>query len=154
MVSACGENGDILGAQLRRPGEDRAQETRDLALEAAEAFFEAFPGVRMLIRMDAGFPGGRTLDTFEELNVDYLARIQNNPLLNRMAEQHLARPGDLEAGEVRTVFHETSYRAEHWSRARRVVLVVIHRERELFPRHFWLISGATWRAPKTGAGAS
>ena len=49
-------------------------------------------------------------------------------------------PGDLEAGEVRAVFHETSYRAENWSRARRVVLVVIHRERELFPRHFWLIT--------------
>ena len=140
VVSVCGESGDTLGARLRKPGEDRAQETHDLALEAADALFDAFPGVRVLIRMDAGFPGGRTLDTFEELNVDYLARIRNNPVLNRMAEPHLERPGDLEAGEVRTVFHETPYRAEHCSRARRVVLVVIHRERELFPRHFWLIT--------------
>ena len=104
VVSVCGESGDILGARLRKPGEDRAQETHDLALEAADALFDAFPGVRVLIRMDAGFPGGRALDTFEELNVDYLARIRNNPVLNRMAEPPLERPGDLEADEVRTVF--------------------------------------------------
>ncbi len=89
VASVCGESGDILGARLRKPGEDRAQETRDLALEAADALFEAFPGVRVLIRMDADFPGGWTLDTFEELKVDCLARIRNNPVLNRMAEPHL-----------------------------------------------------------------
>ena len=151
LVSVCGESGGILGARLRRPGEDRAQETRDLALEAADALFEAFPGVRVLVRMDAGFPGGWTLDTFEGFEVDYLARIRNNPVLNRMAEPHLERPGNLEtwnleAGEVRTVLHEASYRAEHWSRARRVVLVVTHRERELFPRHFWLVTSLTREA--------
>ena len=83
--------------------EDRVPETHDLALEAADALFEAFPGVRVLIRMDEGFPGGGTLDTFEALKIDYIARIRTNPVLNRMAEPQLERPGDLEAGEVRTV---------------------------------------------------
>ena len=96
--------------------------------------------------MDAGFASGGTFDTFEELNIDFLARIRNNPVLNRMAEPHLERPGDLAADEVRTVFHEATYRAANWSRARRVVLVVIHRHRELFPRHFWLITSLSRQA--------
>ena len=146
LVSVCGESGDILGARLRNPEEERVQETHDLALEAADALFEAFPGSRVLVRMDAGFPSGFTFDTFEELHVDYLARIRNNPVLNRMAEPHLDRPNDLEAHEVRTVFQEATYQAGNWSRARRVVLVVIHRERELFPHHFWLITSLSKEA--------
>ncbi|MCY4565218.1 MAG: IS1380 family transposase [Gammaproteobacteria bacterium] len=151
VVSVCGESGDILGARLRNPVQDRAQETHDLALEAADALLEAFPGSRVLVRMDAGFASGGTFDTFEELNIDFLARIRNNPVLNRMAEPHLERPGDLAADEVRTVFHEATYRAANWSRARRVVLVVIHRDRELFPRHFWLITSLSRQAFDTEA---
>ena len=127
------------GSARRRP--------HDLALEAADALLQAFPGSRVLVRMDAGFASGGTFDTFEELNIDFLARIRNNPVLNRMAEPHLERPGDLAADEVRTVFHEATYRGRaNWSRARRVVLVVIHRHRELFPRHFWLITSLSRQA--------
>ena len=82
VVSVCGESGDILGARLRNPVRERAQETHDLALEAADALLQAFPGNRVLVRMDAGFASGGTFDTFEELNIDFLARIRNNPVLN------------------------------------------------------------------------
>lgn len=82
-------------------------DTHDLALEAAGDLFEAFPGSRVLVRIDAGFPSGSTFETFEELNVDYDARIRINGVLNRMAKPDLNRLGELEADEVRTVFHET-----------------------------------------------
>ena len=101
--------------------------------------------------MDAGFSSGGTVDTFEELNIDSLARIRNNPVLNRMANSHLERPGDLAADAVPTVFHEATYRAANWSRARHVVLVVIHRDRDLLPRHFWLITSLSRQAFDAGA---
>ena len=69
-----------------------------------------------------------------------LARIRNNPVLNRLAEPHLNKPADLAPGEVRTVFHEHEYQAGNWSCQRRVALVVTFSERELFPRYFWLIT--------------
>ena len=43
---------------------DRAQEIRDLALEAADAVFDVFPGSRVLMRMDAGFPDSWRLYAF------------------------------------------------------------------------------------------
>ena len=45
--------------------------------------------------------------------------------------------------EPRTWLHELSYQAESWSRPRRVVLVVLERENELFLHHFWLITSWT-----------
>ena len=38
----------------------RAHEIHELVLEMADALFEAFPGARVLIRMDASSPGGWT----------------------------------------------------------------------------------------------
>ena len=68
------------------------------------------------------------------------SRVRNNPVLNRMAEPHPEKPADLAPCEVRTVFHEYEYQARGWDRKRRVTPVVIFSERELFPRHFWLIT--------------
>ena len=139
LVAVSGESGDILGARLRRPEEDKAGETFDFVLIVAGALEEG-GGRPVMVRMDAGFPDGRTLAEFDALNIQYLARIRNNAVLNRMAEPHLDKPADLAPGEVRTVFHEHEYQAKDWDRRRRVTLVVIFSERELFPRHFWLIT--------------
>ncbi len=140
LVAVSGESGDILGARLRRPGEDKAGETFDFVLPIVAGALEEGNERPVLVRMDAGFPDGRTLDEFDSLNIQYLARIRNNPVLNRMAEPHLNKPADLSPGEVRTVFHEHEYQAGNWNCKRRVALVVIFSERELFPRHFWLIT--------------
>ena len=48
--------------------------------------------------------------------------------------------GALEEGDERTVFHEHVYQAWNWSCKRRVALGVTFSERELIPRHFWLIT--------------
>ena len=86
----------------------------------------------VLVRMDAGFSDGRTRAEFDALSIQYLARVRNNAVLNRMA--------DLAPGKVRTVFHEHECQARGRDRKRRVPLVVIFPKRELFPRHFWLIT--------------
>ena len=140
LVAVSGESGDILGARLRQPEEDKAGETFQFVLPIVAGALEEGGGRPVMVRMDAGFPDGRTLAEFDALNIQYLARIRNNSVLNRMAQPHLYTPTDLEPGEVRTVFHEHEYQAKEWDRKRRVTLVVIFSQGELFPRYFWLIT--------------
>ncbi len=46
----------------------------------------------VLVRMDAGFPDGKTLTGLESASIDYVARIRNNAVLDRMAQPCLRRP--------------------------------------------------------------
>jgi hypothetical protein len=94
------------------------------------------------LRIDAGFPEGKMLDRLEEEEFLYVARLNGNAVLNRMAEPFLTQP--LTDGQVRT--HELIYRAAKWKHPRRVVLVVLERMREqgeLFLDHFFLITNAS-----------
>jgi len=95
------------------------------------------------VRLDAGFPGEELLSGLEAQGIPYVARIRNNPALNRMARPHLKRPPGRPPRRPRTWFHETTYRAGSWSRPRRAVLVVQERPGELFLHHFWLITSWT-----------
>ena len=50
------------------------------------------------MRLDAGFPDGQTLTSLESASIDYVARIRNNAVLDRMAEPALVLvewPGEL-----------------------------------------------------------
>ena len=97
----------------------------------------------MLVRMDAGFPEPGLLEGLVSRSVPYIAPIHKNEVLNRMAQPYLTQSaGQSEDEPPRVWFHELSYRAESWDRARRVVLVVVVVERpgRLYPDHFWLLT--------------
>ena len=58
-----------------------------------------------------------------------------------MAKPYLTQPaGRSPKAPPRLWFHELTYQAESWDRARRVVLVVRERPGELYPDHFWLLT--------------
>jgi len=84
--------------------------------------------------------GGHRRGALEDRGVGYVARIRNNAILDEMADPYLNRPPGRPPAEPRVWFHEMSYRAESWSRERRVVLVVCERPGELFLDYFWLIT--------------
>jgi len=48
--------------------------------------------VKAAVRMDAGFPEDKLLCGLETRRTPYVARVRNNPVLNRMAEPFLRRP--------------------------------------------------------------
>lgn len=101
---------------------------------------------RVWLRADAGFPAPEFLDTLETEGIPYICRLRSNATLERMAEPSLRRPPGRPPAEGRTWFHELSYRAGTWSRARRVVLVVLERpddQQHLFLDHFFLLTSAT-----------
>ena len=92
------------------------------------------------VRADAGMPSGPLLDKLEARDIGYVFRLGTNDVLDRLAAPHLVRPAGGPPQETRTWQVEIAYQAATWSRARRVVLVVIDEPGELFLRSFFLLT--------------
>jgi hypothetical protein len=150
LIASVAETGDMLDAWLR-PGNVH---TADGALEFILGLLDRVERDLCQIaavRMDAGFPGEELLSALEDRRTPYVARVKNNPVLDRMAADYLRRPVGRPPAEPRTWLHELTYQAKSWSKPRRVVLVVLERPSELFLHHFWLITN--WTPEQQGAAA-
>jgi hypothetical protein len=151
LVASLGEHGDILDVQLRKGKVHTADGAPDFILSLVDHVEREVCQVAS-VRMDAGFPSEPLLAGLEERQrpVPYVARLRNNPVLDRMAEPYIRAltpiPDD---AEHEMWFYEHHYQAGSWSRARRVVLVVQQRPGELFPHHFWLLT--SWSAEQMPA---
>lgn len=138
------EFGDFLGAKLR-PGNVH---TADGGLEFVLPILRwaRLHAERVWLRIDAGFPSAKMLLRLEEEALRYVARLRSNAVLEMLAAPYLERPVGLPPGEERFWTHELEYQAGSWSRARRVVLVVVERadeQQQLFVDHFFLLTNAT-----------
>jgi hypothetical protein len=142
LVASLGDTGDLLDVRLRKGAAHTAQGALDFILPLLDRVEKKLCQVATA-RIDAGFPEEKLLGALEERSTPYLARVRNNAVLDRMAEPLLKRPPGRRPAEPRTFFHEMTYRAESWSRDRRVVLVVLERADELFIHHFWIITNWT-----------
>lgn len=142
LVASLGDTGDLLDVRLRRGAAHTAEGALDFILPLLDRVEEKLCQVAAA-RIDAGFPEEKLLGALEERRTPYLARVRNNAVLDRMAQPLLKRPPGRRPAEPRTWFHEMTYRAESWSRERRVVLVVLERPDDLFIHHFWIITNWT-----------
>jgi hypothetical protein len=138
------EQGDYLGAKLR-PGNvhtaDGGLKFVLPILRRAKAWAE-----RVWLRADAGFPEAKLLGVLEEEGFLYVARLNGNAVLKRMAAPYLTRPAGRPPAEGRLWTHELLYKAASWAHHRRVVLVVLERAKEqgeLFLDHFFLLTNAS-----------
>jgi hypothetical protein len=134
------EQGDYLAAKLR-PGNVH---TADGGMQFVLPILQRARGwaEQVWLRADAGFPEGKLLDRLEEEGFLYVARLNGNAVLKRLAGPYVTHPPA--EGQVRT--HELVYRAAKWTRPRRVVLVVLERAREqgeLFLDYFFLLSNVS-----------
>ena len=139
LVASCAESGDLIDGTLRVGAAGSA----DGALPFIQSVVERCRQrvcESVLVRIDAGFPDGETLKGLEARGIDYVARIRNNAVLDRMAQSYLRRPPGRPPREGRAWCHELRYQADTWEHTRRVVLVVVERPGELFVDHFWLIT--------------
>lgn len=134
------EEGDFLGARLRPGNVHTADGGLEFALPILRRAREW--AEQVWLRADAGFPESKLLDRLEEEGFLYVARLNGNAVLKRMAAPYITQPPP--EGEVRT--HELIYQAAKWTRPRRVVLVVLERMKEqgeLFLEHFFLLTNAS-----------
>lgn len=142
LIASVAETGDLLDARLRPGNVHTAEGALEFLLPLLDRVEEQICQVAA-VRMDAGFPEETLLSGLERRATPYVARVKNNPVLDRMALPYLHRPVGRPPNEPRTWLYEMSYQAESWSRPRRVVLVILEREGELFLHHFWLITNWT-----------
>jgi hypothetical protein len=139
LVATAAETGDLLDVRLREGNAHTAECALDFILPLIDRVERDLCQVAS-VRMDAGFPEEKLLSALESRDIPYVARVRNNAALDRLAEPHLRRPPGRPPHELRTWLHEMTYQAKSWSAPRRVVLVVLEREQEMFLHHFWLIT--------------
>ncbi len=146
LVTTSAELGDMISVRLRR-GNAHAAEGACEAIREDVQWAREHLAHGVSVRIDAGMPSEELLAMMEEERVHYVARLRNNAVLDEMAEPYLRRPVGRRPTTTRMWIHECKYKAEKtWSRARRVVLVVVDEPDELLLRHFWLVT--SWRADK------
>jgi hypothetical protein len=142
LVASVAETGDLLDVKLQH---GTAHETSSFET-LVPALLDQVEGrlcKKASVRMDAGFPCEKTLGLLEARDTRYVCRLRGNPVLQRMAQPYLKRPPGRPPKEPRIWTYEEEYEAETWSKARRVVLVVLERPGELFLDHFWLVTNWT-----------
>jgi hypothetical protein len=86
---------------------------------------DAFPGVRLFVRLDGGFACPEVLDFLDEQpRLDYVVAIAKNSVLERRAKRLMgqARRRSRESQKTERVFGECRYAARKWSYKRRVVI--------------------------------
>lgn len=143
IVASFAETGDLLDARLREGNCHTANGALSFVINLLDWTEKNICQVAS-IRFDAGFPEDILLSALEDRRTDYVARIKNNAVLDRMAEPFLVRPVGRPTNEPRMWFHELVYQAEEWIKPRRVVLVVQERPGELHLHYFWLLT--SWSA--------
>lgn len=138
--------GEILAAKLRPGNESTSTGAKQLLIDVVDRLESAGEKVGR-VRGDAGFPSDELLSMLEERGIGYAFRLQNNSRLNKLAAEYLVRPPGRRPRKPREWTHVLRYKANRWSRARRVVLVVQERPEDLFLHSFFLV---TSDEPTTG----
>ena len=143
LIASCAETGDMLAGLLRDgnagPAAEAAHWVPALVAEAEQHLCQ-----RAVVRMDAGFTDGTTLEALDSRAIGYLGRLRENPVLQRLAQPHLVRGPGRPAEKPREWVVETTYRAGSWSRERRVLMVVQEEPGHYFRRCFFLVTNLDW----------
>lgn len=148
IVAMIGETGDLVDVRLREGNAHTAEGALEFILPLLDRLEREVCQVAS-VRMDAGFPEEKLLSALEARRVGYVARIRKNERLKHLAEPFL-QPLPQPSGPVPSLaFHELSYKADSWSTARRVVLVLQQAADELFPHFFFLLTN--WPADQRPA---
>jgi len=140
LVASLGEQGDFLDFRLREGNAHTAAGGLDFILPLLDKMEKEICDVAS-VRIDAGFPAEILLAALEDREVGYVARIRGNSRLEALAKPFIDRLCPEPQGEFENLaYHELSYRANSWSRDRRVVVVVKTTAGELFAEHFFLVT--------------
>jgi hypothetical protein len=114
-----------LCAAVLRPGNAATATGADGVLKRVVLLLrEAFPGVRLRVRLDGGFAQPALLDDLETLRVEYVVAMAENAVLTRHAEPLMTGVRAQVAATEATahVYGETRYAAGSWTAERRIII--------------------------------
>jgi Transposase DDE domain group 1 len=145
LIISIAETGDMLDARLRAGNVATAEGALDVILDVVDRAQTSLCEVAM-VRIDAGFPSGTLLAGLEARGIDYVSRLRANAVLDRLAAPLMKRPPGRRPIEPRIWLYDLRYRADNWSKERRVILVVKEREGDLLLDRFFLVTSLDWTA--------
>ena len=90
-LASCAESGDLIDGTVRVGAAGSADGVLAFIHSVVERCRQRVCE-SVLVRIDAGNPDGETLKGLEAQGMDYVARIRNNAVLDRMAQPYLRRP--------------------------------------------------------------
>ena len=114
-----------LCAAVLRPGHAATTTGADGLLKRLIGLLrEAFPGVRLRVRLDGGFAHPTLLAHLDSWRVEYVVAMAENAVLARHAEPWMTdvRRQVAATQETAHVYGETQYAARTWATARRVII--------------------------------
>jgi len=132
------QDGDCLAAKLRPGNVSSAEDWDGLLLPEIER--QQAEGKRVTFRADAAFAKLEIYEALEERDVDYVIRIPANKSLELKIEDILFRPPGRPSAKPLVRYKSFRYRAESWSKPRRIVAKVEHHLGELFPRVGFIVT--------------
>ncbi len=124
FLSVDGEPEQYLFHARLRPGLSKEiRGTLALLRRTVERLRRSFKKARIRVRLDAGFACPQLFDVLDELRVEYIVAMPENPVLARKAHRHMHAARSLtECFEATTTFYgECRYKTRSWSRERRVI---------------------------------
>ena len=95
---------------------------------------------RLYFRSDAAFANSEMYEFLEAEGIGYTIRLPANSVLQSRIGQLLKRPVGRPPHEVRRYFASFTYRAQSWSKSRRVVAKVGWHPGELYPRVGFIVT--------------
>lgn len=119
------ESDHYLFAYLLRPGNVGATfGAIGLLKRAIPRIRQAFPGVRIRVRLDGGFSCPDMYEFLEDSGVEYVIAIASNATLQDYAEPLMqqARAISKHTGKTEHVYGECDYGAQSWDTFRRVII--------------------------------
>jgi hypothetical protein len=125
FVTFDDETEQYLCAAVLRPGNAAtATGTHDVLKRLIVLLREAFPGVRIRVRLDGGFAQPVLLTNLETWRVEYVVAMAENAVLARHAEPLMTGVRDEVAttGATAHVYGETEYAAKSWRAPRRIII--------------------------------
>lgn len=122
-----------LCAAVLRPGNAAtATGAHDVLKRLIVLVREAFPGVRVRVRLDGGFAHPTLLANLDTWRVEYVVAMAENAVLARHAAPLMTDVRAVVAATAATahVYGETPYAAGSWTQARRIIIKaeVVHRD--------------------------
>src|SRR5262245_38276160 len=140
------QDGDLERCALRAGNVHSAHGWRDV-LDPVVARYRG-QAVRRLLRGDAAFALPDVYEYLEAEGFHYAIRLPANQVLQSRITELLTRPVGRPPQYIRRFFASFRYRAQSWSRARRVVAKVEWHPGELYPRVGFIVTNLRRPAKK------
>lgn len=143
LVVFDGVTGDFLRSQLRPGNVYTSNGVVEFVQPLIQHYNEKFPETTPFVRGDSGFAVPALYELCEEESVFYVIRLKSNANLKRLAEEYHPSISSSDITQTEYRFSETSYRANSWSKDRKVVIQSVRPAGELLFIHTFFVTNVT-----------